>query len=308
MSAETKPTGVLLLAFGGADSIEDVEPFVKRILSGRPVSRELIEDAKERYRLIGGSSPLLKITSLQARALEERLNREENGAYKVYVGMRYSRPFIRESVARMKADGIARARAVVMAPHTTEASTGGYVKAVKEAIEECGGVPEVEFVGQWHTHPLFIELLTDKISEVLGILPGKKDDFITIFSAHSLPLPSLKNDPYVEKIKQTIEEVLKRLPLKSRMAFQSKGGGRVEWVGPSVEEVIDEAASLGKKGVLVVPVGFVSDHVETLYDVDILFREKTEAAGMAYARSASLNTSPKFIEVLADVVKGAQVE
>ena len=306
----SKKTGVLLLAFGGANSIEEVAPFIKNVLKGRLVTDELLSRSRERYSLIGGSSPLLDITRAQARALEERLNSVGgsggNAEFKTYVGMRFWDPFIKDTIREMWADGIERAVAVIMAPHSSRASTGGYDNDVQAALKTTGAVPDIVYVGPWHTHPLYLEALTDNIKAALAAHPNPEKT-LTIFSAHSLPVPMLKNDVYVKKLEETIARVtevtaLEALPLKSRLAYQSKGGGPVPWLGPDVEEVIGEAKAGGYEGVLVVPLGFVSDHIETLFDIDILFKETSEAAGLKYSRAESLNTNEKFIEMLAEVV------
>ena len=291
--------GVLLLAFGGADSIEDVEPFVKNVLKGRPVTPEVVEKAKERYRLIGGSSPLLKITQAQAVSIKTILA-EDDVTPEFFIGMRFWHPYIKDTLKEMKDSGITEAVAIIMAPHSSRASTGGYVSDIEEALKETGGVPKIEFVEGWHTHPLYIEALLEKIEEALK---GAGDGIRTIFTAHSLPLPSLAGDPYVEKLNATIDCVVKKKPLDWKLAFQSKGGGAAPWLGPGAEEVIKEAKEAGKKGVLIVPLGFVADHVETLYDIDILFKKTAIEAGLGFLRAASLNDSGKFISMLAEVIK-----
>jgi ferrochelatase len=300
--SDRKPKGVLLLAFGTADSIDNIEPFLKNVLKGRPVTPEMVERTRDRYLKIGGASPLLEITRLQAEAIERELNVKGNG-FRVYVGMRYWHPYIKQTVREMWADGIEVAVAVIMAPHPSRASTGGYMYDVEAALKGTGGVPEISYLRDWHTHPFFIETIIDRMEEAFSALP-RKHDVLTIFSAHSLPVQTLKGDPYLKKLEETIKELTKRTgDIDRRLAFQSKGGGPVEWLGPPVEEVIEEAKALGKKGVLVVPMGFVSDHVETLYDIDIVFKEKAESLGLEFKRTASLNTSEKFIKGLAELVR-----
>jgi ferrochelatase len=252
---DKKVKGVLLLAFGTADSIDNIEPFLKNILKGRPVTEGMVAKVRDRYTRIGGASPLLNITRAQAEALERELKGRARG-YAVYVGMRYWHPYIKHAVREMWADDIEQAVAVIMAPHPSRASTGGYKYDVEAALKSTGGVPEIRYLRDWHTHPLFIETLTDHMEEAFRSLPPKHE-LLTIFSAHSLPVSTLAGDPYLKKLEETIKEVLKRIEgLDHRLAFQSKGGGAggpVEWLGPEVEEVIEEAKTLGKKGVLVVP-------------------------------------------------------
>src|SRR3990172_2466430 len=291
--------GVLLLAFGGADSIEDVEPFVKNVLKGRLVTPEVVEKAKARYRLIGGSSPLLKITRAQAVSIKTILAKDDVTT-EFFIGMRFWHPYIKDTLKEMKDSGIIEAVAIIMAPHSSRASTGGYVSDIEAALKETGGGSKVEFVEGWHTHPLYIDALLEKIEEALK---GAGDGILIIFTAHSLPVPSLAGDPYVEKLNSTIAEVVKKKPLDWKLAFQSKGGRAAPWLGPGAEEGIREAKEAGKKGVLIVPLGFVADHVETLYDIDILFKKIAIEAGLGFLRAASLNDSGKFTSMLAEVIK-----
>ena len=294
-------TAFLLLAFGGADSIENVEPFVKNILKGRIVTQELVEKAKDRYRIIGGKSPLLAITLLQAKAIEEAL-KKEGFDYSPYVGMRYWHPFIKDTLAKMKGDGITRAIAVVMAPFSTQAATGGYEIDTQIATKELGGAPKVEFTSIWHLKPLFIEAVADNLNAQLDFFKDKKD-VLVIFSVHSLPTQTLEGDPYEMMISQSAEKVVAKASCDYKIAYQSKGAGPKEWMGPSTEDVIEQAKKSGKKGVIVVPFGFAADHVETLYDIDVLFKAFAESKGLVFKRCASLNANPKFIAAIADVIK-----
>src|SRR3972149_11215348 len=244
--------GVLLLAFGGADSIEDVEPFVKNVLKGRPVTPEVVEKAKERYRLIGGSSPLLKITQAQAVSIKTILA-EDDVPPEFFIGMRFWHPYIKDTLKEMKDSGITEAVAIIMAPHSSRASTGGYVSDIEAALKETGGVPKVEFVEGWHTHPLYIDSILEKIEKAIK---GASEGILAIFTAHSLPMSSLAGDVYLEKLNATIDCILKKKPLEWKLAFQSKGGGPLPWLGPGAEEAIKEAKEAGKKGGLIVPLRF----------------------------------------------------
>ena len=301
MKEGEKKKGVILLAFGTVDSLDNMEEFLGNVIKGRPVTAALVESARARYEAVGGRSPLLEITLAQAKALEEALGE----GFAVYVGMRYWGPYIKEAVHQMWADGIEEAVAVIMAPHPSRASTGGYLSDVEAALKKTAGVPHMCYVGDWHTDPAFIETLAENMAVASEGLPAG-DDLLTIFTAHSLPMTTLSGDPYVRKLNETVAALVKKASVCDwRLAYQSKGGGRVEWLGPAAEEVIKEAAGEGKKGVLVVPVGFCSDHVETLYDIDMAMKETAEAEGLAFGRAASLNTSPKFIEMLAALVRRA---
>lgn len=295
------PIGVLLLAFGGADSVENVEPFVKNVLRGKPITPEVIEKTKDRYKLIGGKSPLLDITRAQSAAIDKAL-KEEGGNYRMYIGMRYWHPFIKDTLAQMKADGIENAVACIMSPFKTMAATGGYNREVDEAVKAQGHTPNVKFIREWHQSSAFIETVIENLDKELGAFADKKDALV-IFSSHSLPLSILEGDPYEMHINQTVAEIIKKTgPLDHKVAFQSKGGGP-RWIGPSTEEIIEGAKKAGKKGVIVVPLGFMADHVETLYDIDILFKGIAESSGLQFRRTASLNAAPKVMRHLAGLIK-----
>ncbi|MBI5827705.1 MAG: ferrochelatase [Deltaproteobacteria bacterium] len=295
---------VLLLGFGGADSLENVEPFIRNVLSGRALRPELIEKAKERYRLIGGSSPLLSITQAQANAIVEILNsRGGEYEYRAYVGMRYWHPFIKDAVGRIKEDGADEAVVAIMSPFQTLVATEGYRDAVKDAVKALGGTPQTVYLTEWHIHPRFIDSIVEKINEQLSAFQ-KREDALVIFSNHSLPVAALEGDPYELKIQQTIGEVLKKTgKIDYKAAYQSQGEGPREWKGPRTEDVIVEARKRKKAGVVVVPLGFVADHVETLYDIDIYFRKTAESLGLIFRRTSSLNTYPKFIQFLAELIR-----
>lgn len=291
----------MLLAFGGAASLEEVEPFLRNVLGGRPVSEEMIERAKERYRLIGGGSPLAAITGEQAAALQARLEAGHPGLYRCYWAMRHWKPFIKDTLLRMVEDSVEEAAAVVMAPHSSRAATGGYEKDLSAALETTGGSPRTSFVAPWHRHPLFIRAVAANLSAALEQLRRARKVRV-IFSAHSLPLATIEGDPYVRKLEETIADVTAIVDCRWRLAFQSRGAGPRPWLGPSVEEVMEEAAKEGFDAVALVPLGFTADHVETLYDIDIHFSGEARRLGLGFARSASLNASPLFIDALADVV------
>lgn len=292
----------LLLAFGGADSLDSVEPFIKNVLKGRPVTPELVEKTRERYRLIGGKSPLLDITRAQAESIRAIL--EKQGLdYKAYVGMRYWDPFIKDTVRQMKDDGVTDAVAIIMAPFVSRVATGAYNSDVEGALAGQGKTPSIEVIPSFHIKSQFLEAVAGNVKKELASFQDPKDALV-IFSSHSLPWVGLEGDPYEMVVRQSVDEIVKRIGVKTdhRIAYQSKGAGPREWLGPSTEDVIQGAKKMGKKGVVVVPVGFVADHIETLYDIDILFKGIAESSGLAFRRSASLNTDPRFMELLASLV------
>jgi len=307
--AGDRMTAVLLLAFGGPENLDVVEPFLRNVLVGRPITPELVERVKRRYELIGGKSPLPEITRNQARLLEEKLNSSfilHPSSFKVYVGMRHWHPFIKDTVKQIKEEGIKRIIAMPMAPQASKASTGGYIDAMNKALEEVSGI-EVIVAEAWYKNLLYLQAVADTVKEALKEFPeDRRMDVQVIFSAHSLPKRTVEGDPYEMQLKETMDGVLKIIgPINSYLAYQSKGQAPGEWLGPEVELVMEGLAKEGKKDVLIVPIGFVCDHVETLYDIDIVFKKKADELGMNFKRAASLNDSKAFIEALADIVKRA---
>ncbi len=294
---------LLLLAFGGPCSLEEVDSFLSRLF-GRKPTPEMLARVKERYRLIGGCSPLPAITERQARALEQRLN-ARGYSFKSYVGMRYSQPLIEETLKEILRDGLEEVIAIPMAPFRSRFSTGAYQEELNRANPISGNRLKLTFVEGWHTHPLFIRSVTEKIEEGLKQFGLKENRKVHIlFTAHSLPESIVGNDPYVQDMKECVEEVLKRVgPFPWHMAFQSKGGGTERWIAPDVETVLSEINRIGVREVLLVPIGFVSDHIEILYDIDIVYREKAESLGVTLKRTQSLNDAEKFIEALATIVE-----
>jgi len=298
-----KKTGVLLLAFGGADSLEDIEPFLQNVLKGRYFPSGLVEKITERYRLIGGKSPLLEITKAQANGICEILG----DRYKPYVGMLNWTPYIPDTIARMKADGIEEALGLIMAPFTSPIATGAYELTVEKTLNDLGKTPKIKMLSNWHVHPRYIDIILAKIDEALAGFEDRQKALV-ILSNHSLPRDLLEGDAYEMKLNQTVDAVGARLDVEYRRSFQSQGTTNVVWLGPKTEDVILEAKKAGKEGVVVVPLGFAADHVETLYDIDILFKATAENAGLRFARTSSLNTTPEFLSLLADIIKRTGVD
>jgi len=299
------PIGVLLLAFGGPDSPEAIEPFMTNLMGGRKPPQVVVEKVKARYDLIGGKSPLPETTRLQAEALEKELGNN----YKVFVGMRYWHPFISEAIEAMSKDGIRKVVAVSLSPHYAGVSTGAYQKGIEEALAATEADISIIMAGGWYDNSLYIDALVDNITTALKSFPDEVQDKVQyIFSAHSLPISHIEGgDPYVDQIKTTIDKVLAKLNIKNwHLAYQSKGGSQEPWLGPEAEEVMAELKALGQRDILVVPVSFASDHIETLYDIDIVQRGKAKELGLNFARAAALNISPKFIAALAEVVRKTQ--
>lgn len=295
---------LLLLAFGGPRDLDEVEPFLTRLFKGRRPSPDQLERIKERYRLIGGSSPLLGITTRQAKGLEEKLN-TRGCPSKSYVGMRYGCPLIEETLREIVRDGGKRVIAIPMAPFRSRASTGAYREEVSRVSENLGAEMEISFVEGWHLHPLFLEAVRERIREgMVQFTPEERKRVHLIFTAHSLPKSIVEGDPYIQEMEASVRGVLQGMePLPWQIAFQSRGSGVEEWVGPDVESALTELAAQNVTEVLVVPIGFVSDHIEILYDIDVVYRKQAEVLGMVLKRSLSLNASERFLEALASAVE-----
>ena len=305
MSDPSPLTGILLMAYGGPDSLDDVEPYLLDIRGGRLVPPELVKEIKKRYALIGGRSPLLDLTRAQAAALEAHLNGEDGPRFRAYVGMRHWRPRIKEAVAQMLADGITQAVALVMAPHYSRLSTGAYFQRLGEAVRDLGADIAFRRIESWHSHPGFIAALAEKAAKALARFAGDRPK--VLFTAHSLPARILdQGDPYHAQLRETATLLAGRLSLppdRWLLCYQSAGRSPEPWLGPQIEEVIVKLAQAGEKHLLVVPIGFVCDHVEVLYDIDIEARQLAEAHGVRLERSESLNTASAFIAALAELVK-----
>jgi ferrochelatase len=263
-----------------------------------------LERVKERYGLIGGSSPLHEITFKQAEALERRLHLKRY-SFKSYVGMRYGHPLIEETLKKIVEDGIREVIALPMAPFRSRASTGAYVEELNQAKRNLGERIDISFVEGWHRHPLFLGAIREKIEEgLIQFAPEARERVHLVFSAHSLPKSLVENEPYVKDMEESIREVLKMIePHSWDCAFQSRGMGPEEWLGPDVESVLEGLSNKKIHEVLIVPIGFVSDHIEILYDIDILCQNRAKLLGIQLKRTPSLNFSKQFIEALAAIVE-----
>ncbi len=287
------PPFVLLLAFGAPRSIEEVEPFLRSIFRGRPLPPALVEEVKGRYRAIGGTSPLVGITLEQARLVEGRL-KERFGDIRVEAAMRHSPPYTEEVMERVLKEGVREVLVTVMSPFQSKASTGGYVDGLKAFYGRVG----IRFLKPWHNHPLFLKALSGRIR---ASMEGLRDPFL-LFTAHSLPEETLAGDPYVDQIRETVEGVTGMIgPVRWGLAYQSRGR-RGRWLGPAVEEVLTVISEKGEKEVLVVPLSFVSDNIETLYDIDVVCRARARDLGLSLARVPAFNTHPSFIDALATII------
>lgn len=300
-----QPAGVLLTAVGGPNSLDEVAPFLLDIRGGRPTPPELVDEFRERYRRIGGRSPLLDISRAQARALEDRLN-GDGGTYRCYVGMRNWRPYIQEVLPAVVGDDVERLIVLPLTPYYSRRSVGAYFAAVRGALPTLGRPLDVAYVERWNTEPALVQMFVAKIRTSLERFARKGfHDPVVVFTAHSLPKKLMdEGDSYERELSETMALILERLPpLRARMAWQSAGRTEEAWLGPPLEEVLEEIGDAGEKSVLVVPFGFVSDHLEILYDVDIEARAFAAERGVHLERTESPNTDPGFIDAMAAAVR-----
>ena len=296
------PTGVFLMAHGAPESVDDIPEYLRNIRGGTESTSEIIQIISDRYEQIGGKSPLRKITEELCVRLESFLN-QQGGQFKVYCGMRNWSPYIYDEVKRMKEDGIKRVVAICLAPQFSTWSTRLYFNVFKESLKSCGIEDlDVRYIGSWADHPLLIDAFEEKYQAALAKLEPKASVY-TIFTAHSIPAESIElGDPYGEEFDKTVKKLVERIqPNNWFKAYQSQGMIPVPWLGPTVESVLDKIARQGSKTVLMVPVGFVCDHVEILFDIDIEFSEYAKERKLNLYRTESLNLSPTFVETLASV-------
>ncbi|MBI4279863.1 MAG: ferrochelatase [Armatimonadetes bacterium] len=298
--------GILLMAYGTPATLDDVEAYYTHIRGGRKPSPEHLEELLARYKAIGGRSPLLEITQRQAAGLEATLNRETPGTYRVYVGMRHAPPFIADVVVQMVGDRPERAIGVALAPHYSRMSIAAYIAAARKALEEWGSPFPMEFVETWHDNPLYLDALAARVREALGRFPSDERPHVpVVFTAHSLPQKILEwNDPYPRELQRTCEGVAQRAGVTPwSFAYQSAGRTADPWLGPDITEKLRSLYEEGGRAVVFCPVGFVADHLEVLYDIDVNLRQMARAMGVRLERAPSLNDSPDFVATLADVVR-----
>ena len=298
--------GVLLMAYGAPKRLDQVATYYTDIRHGVPPPPALLAELVGRYRAIGGGSPLSRIVERQRLALAGELARRGHRV-RVYAGMKHIAPFIRDAVGRMAADGIGRAVALALAPQHSTFNAQTYVRAVEEAAAAHGAdAPAFSFVGTWHDQPRLVEALAASTAEALARLAEPERAHV-LFTAHSLPERIARGgDPYAREVAATAALVAERLGLtRCDVAFQSAGRTGDAWIGPELRAEIRRVAAAGVREVVVSPVGFVADHLEVLFDVDIEARQVAREAGVRLERARSLNDDPTFVAGLADLVLAA---
>ncbi|MCL5962042.1 MAG: ferrochelatase [Chloroflexi bacterium] len=295
----SRETAVLLMAFGGPETLEQVGPFMARLI-GRQPAPQVVERVAERYRVIGGGSPLPGIVRAQAQALEQELARD--GAPVVRAAFKYADPSISSAVRELAKNGCKRVIGISLSPQRARVTSSAYADELLAAGKE-NGVETVQG-NDYYAEPHFVDGIADLTKQALSSFSSPKDVTI-VFSAHSLPVEHVEDgDPYVEQLQATIAGVLQRIPSHDwRLAFQSRGMGAGKWLEPQVEDVLQELAAKGRSRVLLVPIGFTCDHVETLYDIDVAIAGRARELGLEFVRAGALNASKSFIEALAAVAR-----
>ncbi len=301
-----RPTGVLLMTYGSPSNVEEMPAYLRSVRGGREPSAELLAEFMRRYQLVGWS-PLVRITRAQAAALQRLLDAADGpGRYLVEVGMLHSEPRIADAVQRLAEAGVEQILGIVLSPQYSSIIMGRYNRALEEAATALGPNAQVSVAGAWHLLPEFLEALAERTVQALAGLPGGGHDVPVLLTAHSLPKPVVDREPgYVVQLTDTAEAVAKRVGLDAerwRFAYQSAGHTPEEWLRPDLKELLPGLRAAGHDAVLVVPVQFLADHLEILYDLDVAARQEAEEAGIAFHRIELPNTQPAFIGALAEVV------
>lgn len=301
-----KKMGLLVMAYGTPNKLEDLELYYTHIRRGRKPSPQMIEVLRKRYEAIGGISPLARITAEQAEKLEIHLNQvQDEYEFKMYLGLKHTAPFIEEAVKKMNDDGIKEAVSIVLAPHFSSFSMKSYNERAKEEAEKLGG-PNFISIESWYHEPKFIDYWAKEIKQIYKQMPPDvKEDSLLIVSAHSLPVKIIQSgDPYPLQIQETADLIAERAGIKKyTVAWQSAGNTPEPWLGPDVKEVTRTLfQEQHYKAFVYAPVGFVCDHLETLYDNDIECKAVADEMGAAYYRPEMPNAKEEFIDALSTVV------
>ena len=297
MAAEA--VAVLLMAYGGPESLDEVEPYLRDVRGGRATAPELVREIRQRYARIGGRSPIRELTEAQAAGVRQAL--AQDGPFAVYVGMRHWHPYVRDVVEQIVVDGHRRVVGIVLAPHYSAMSVGAYEK---QLLEAAAGRLAAALVPRWGDHPKFLDAVAGRVAQALRRFPTPGAVQV-LFTAHSLPERILATgDRYPDELRASAAAVAQRVGLASwRVAFQSAGATAEPWLGPEAGAVMTELAGQGHRAFLIVPIGFVCDHVEILYDVDVVYRELAGRLGVQLERTASLNDDPLLVSALAEIAR-----
>lgn len=293
--------GLLVMAYGGPENLDEVEPYLMDVRGYRATAPEIVHEVRERYREIGGRSPILQRTQAQADAIEALLN-EDTQDFRAFVGMKHWHPFIQDALAEMRAQGIDKTVGLVMAPHYSRMSIQGYFNK----IEEANSGMQIARIYDWHLLPEYLDALADRVRAALERFPESvRADVPVIFTAHSLPERIMEwGDPYPLQLLGTTDALMERLgPRLHEFAYQSAAISAEPWLGPDASEVIQRYAAEGKRHMLICPIGFVCEHVEILYDIDVVYQKLAQNLGVQLERIEMLNDSPEMIRGLTGLVR-----
>lgn len=301
-----KKMGLLVMAYGTPYKEEDIERYYTHIRRGRKPAPEMVEELTERYRAIGGISPLAKITQEQALQLEKRLNElQDEIEFKMYLGLKHIEPFVEDAVKQMHEDGITEAVSIVLAPHFSTFSVKSYNGRAIEEAEKLGGLT-ITPIESWYDEPKFIDYWANKVQETFANMSDEeREHAVLIVSAHSLPEKIIAaGDPYPDQLKETAELIVNQAGVKNyAIGWQSAGNTPEPWIGPDVQDLThDLYQKHGYKAFVYIPVGFVSEHLEVLYDNDIECKLVTDKIGANYYRPEMPNAQPEFIDAMATVI------
>jgi ferrochelatase len=301
VTEERDEVGLLCMSYGTSRGPEDLEQYLTHVRRGREPSPELIEEMRARYDAIGGRSPLIEITDEQTRGLQKELNAAGDRRFRAYHGMKHQSPYLEDVVEQMAKEGVTRGLGLVLAPHYSRFSVGEYIERVEATASGLG--IKLTFVESYAGHPAFVEFVADRVREGQARLENSDRAFV-LFTAHSLPVRIMAaGDPYADELRATADAVAKEVGLgQYDIAWQSAGRTGEEWLGPDVNDAIRDLAREGQPAVIVCPVGFVSDHLEVLYDIDIEARQTADETGITLVRTRSPNADGRFLRVLAAVV------
>lgn len=298
-------TGVLVMAYGTPSTPEDIEAYYTRIRHGRSPTPELLAELTGRYRDIGGISPLAERTHAQVVAIAAALESRAPGEYDVRFGSKYEPPMIEDIAPGFFVDGVDRVIGLVLAPHSSSMSTDEYMSRARDALGESVSFIEI---GAWWNAPGFLELIAQRVNEALDLIPaGRRDECEVLFSAHSLPEKILaRGDDYPEQLRASAEGAATLADIAHwDVAWQSAGRTADPWIGPDILQVLRTKKESGRRDIVSCPIGFVSDHLEVLYDIDVQAQALARELGLNLVRTASLNADARFIAILADIVQAA---
>ena len=299
------PIGVLIMAYGGPNNLDELPGYLADIRNGRPTTTAVLEEISNNYRQIGGKSPLLKFSTQQVEAVRAQLDPDK---FKVYMGMRHWSPWIEDVVGQMIDDGIEKAIALVLAPHYSKLSVAKYHAKIADGLNMYRGDIDFQYIDSYHKAPKLIEAFANRVQDGLSRWPeAERDSVHVILSAHSLPVRIIKmGDPYDAQLREMAQLIADKAGLRDDQwswSYQSAGRSPEPWLGPQLEEYIPELAEKGIKNIVSIAIGFVSDHVEILYDIDIQAQGVAQELGLRLERPPALNTDPLYIDTLVELIE-----